>query len=311
MNKIFFTFFSLVIFAISTFGFSVKPPVQTPDKGRIDRLYIYSPQLSDTIPVDVWTPEGYDTSGANYPVLYMHDGQNLYDKATTWNHQAWNVDSIASSLADRGIINPPIIVGVHSDAPTRVSTLMPVKGVAEVNIAEGMKDHLRGLSLKGDEYVDFLVSTLKPAIDSSYRTIADREHTSVAGSSMGGLMSIYAICERPDIFGNAICLSTHWSGEPGISDQFAASLRNYIQRTLPDACDFAAKGEYVPRLYFDHGTTTIDASYGDYEPLVLKMLRLKGYDAAHLMSYVAEGAPHEENAWEARFFLPLIFVHHR
>lgn len=286
-----------------------RPELQRADVGEVVRHYVYSPQLADTIPVDVWLPEGYGKQDVKYPVIYMHDGQNLYDKATTWNHQAWNVDSIAGALAEQNVIEAPIVVGIHSDAATRVSTLMPVKAVASLNLdPKNYRERLR-IAPCGDEYVDFMVSTLKPVIDNTYSTLPGRENTYVAGSSMGGLMSIYALCERQDIFGGAICLSTHWSGFPGMSDQFAAAMSNYILTKLPDVKDAFASG-YVARLYFDHGTATIDADYGQYESPFIEKLREKGYGSEYVMTYVAEGAPHEEQAWEKRFALPLIFMLH-
>lgn len=294
-----------------TAGAATDSLLQKADIGRIDRHYFHSAQLADTIAVDVWTPPGYADGNDRHPIIYMHDGQNLFDASTTWNHQSWNVDSIAGSLIADGVIEAPIVVGIHSDPSSRIATLMPSKGVAAIDMGSGeFAQLLQGHPLQGDEYVDFMTSTLKPAIDSLYRTRPERASTFVAGSSMGGLMSIYALCERPDIFGNAICLSTHWSGTPEVSREFADGLLKYIDSRIPSVAEAAAMG-YVPRLYFDHGTTTIDASYGEYEDLVVAMLREKGYGPAHLMTYVAEGAPHEERAWQARFHLPLIFMLHR
>lgn len=286
-------------------------PLQTADAGKIIRHYVESSQLGEKITVDVWLPEGYDKSKEKLPVIYMHDGQNLYDAYTTWNHQSWNVDSIASQLIKLNIIEAPIIVGIHSEPVSRIATLMPMKGVADIDMNNpDVAKFLNGINLRGDQYVDFIASTLKPIIDSQYRTHVGREHTYIAGSSMGGLMSIYAVCERPDVFGNAICMSTHWIGFPSVRDQFATGMREYVRAKLPNVTDAFAKG-YVPRLYFDHGTTTIDADYEEYEKSFIEMLREKGYGPEYLMTYIAEGAPHEEQAWSKRFHLPLIFMLHR
>lgn len=282
------------------------------DCGDIMRHYIYSPQLTDTITIDVWTPPCYrQQSDKRYPVIYMHDGQNLFDATTTWNHQSWNIDSIAGRLIADDVIEAPIVVGIHSDAAKRIATLMPVNGVAGIDMESGeLGGLLGGNHLQGNEYVAFMAEELKPMIDAAYRTLPSREDTYVAGSSMGGLMSVYALCERPDIFGNAICMSTHWSGTPEVSDRFAAGLRQYVHDRLPSVKQAFENG-YVPRLYFDHGTATIDAGYGEYEDLFIQMLREKGYGPAWLMTYVAEGAAHEEKAWSARLALPLIFMLHK
>lgn len=286
------------------------PPLQRPDCGHIDRLYVFSPQLGDTVPVDVWTPPVYSESQDSLPVIYMHDGQNLYDASTTWNRQAWEVDSVMCALLSSGQARPAIIVGIHSDAATRIPTLMPQKAVADMPLAERLRTgKLKGKPVRGDAYAAFMVETLKPLVDRTYRTLPGRPHTSVMGSSMGGLMSIYALCEYPDVFGNALCLSTHWTGDPAIAPEFAAALYDYIDSHLPPAASFVEDG-YVPMLYFDRGTETLDAAYGPYDDRVIAMLRAKGYGTAHLMTHVAKGAAHEERAWRDRLHLPLRFILH-
>ena len=288
-----------------------RPALQKADCGQIDRLYVFSPQLGDTIPVDVWSPAGYDGMQERLPVVYMHDGQNLYDASTTWNRQAWEIDSVMGSLLESGQIRPALVVGVHSDPQSRVSTLMPQKAVSDVELTETLvAGKLKGRAVQGDAYAAFLVETLKPLIDETYRTLPDKANTSVMGSSMGGLMSIYALCEYPDVFGNAMCLSTHWTGDPAIQDEFAGALYDYIDSRLPPAGAFVESG-YVPMLYFDRGTETLDAAYGPYDERVKALLRDKGYGPAHLMTYVADGAAHEERAWRDRVHLPLRFVLHR
>ena len=87
---------------------------------------LFSPEMNETIKIDVWTPENY-TINKNYPVVYMHDGQNLYDATSTWNHQAWEIDSVAGYLMREGIIKPAIIVGIYSTDTTRLGDLMPEK----------------------------------------------------------------------------------------------------------------------------------------------------------------------------------------
>lgn len=287
-----------------------KAPIQSADLGSIDRHYIFSPQMGTDVAVDVWLPPEYNEN-TFYPVLYMHDGQNLFDASTTWNHQSWEVDGIAGTLIQEGIIEPVIVVGIHSEADSRLATLMPVRAVAHLKSFKGAAaDMLGGFAPRGDEYVSFMVNTLKPLIDEKYRTRRDRANTYVGGSSMGGLMSIYALCERPDIFGGAMCLSTHWSGLPGCTDEFAAALRKYVEDRLPSVAEAFAEG-CVPRLYFDHGTITIDEAYGPYQQLFNEMLRKKGYGPAYLMTYVAEGASHDEDAWSRRLNLPLTFLLHK
>lgn len=281
-------------------------PIQHADCGSIERLNIYSPQLDETVAVDVWLPEDYkhDRSGS-YPVIYMHDGQNLFDASTTWNHQAWEIDSVMCRLISEDKVRPAIVVGIHSSAATRVGDLMPQKAV----IGRGMEDTLasvgaKDLTPRGDKYAAFIVGTLKPAIDTLYATLPDRDNTAVMGSSMGGLMSIYALCEYPATFGTALCLSTHWVGaEQGVG-RFSGAMYDYIDAVLPEA----SSGHH---LYFDHGTETIDAAYGPAEEMILELIRSKGYGEGTLLNGVYPGAAHEENAWKQRVAVPLTFFLHR
>lgn len=289
---------SLMVSGTATFASS---PLQNADCGTIQRLEVVSPQLNDTIDVDVWLPSNFDTD-KRYQVLYMHDGQNLFDASTTWNHQSWEMDVTPCRMIELGEIEPMIIVGIHSDPAKRVSQLMPQQAVKDAGLEELMAEvKLKGEPVLGDKYADFVVNTLKPIIDSSYPTLADRDHTSVMGSSMGGLMSLYLICQYPDIFGSAGCLSTHWYGSLDAGDQFGNAMMNYVEKSLPD--------QATHRLYFDHGTATIDFYYGPWETKALLKAQEKGYQyGRNLDSYIDYGAPHEESAWAARVARPLRFL---
>lgn len=276
-------------------------PIQKADCGRIERITVASPELNDTINVDVWLPEDF-RQDQKYPVLYMHDGQNLFDASTTWNGQSWEMDRTACELISNRQIEPLIIVGIHSDPVHRVSQLMPEKAVKDAGLEELMTEvKLKGEPIMGDEYAAFVVKTLKPLVDSTYPTLSDREHTSVMGSSMGGLMSLYLICEYPEVFGGAGCLSTHWYGSLEAADKFGGAMMDYVNNHLPDP--------RTHRLYFDHGTSTIDAYYGPWETKALLTAQEKGYQyGKNLDSVVDYGAPHEENAWAARVGRPLHFL---
>lgn len=279
---------TLLIVALS--AVATEPQRQTPDCGTIDRLRLYSPQMADTMTIDVWTPDSYSTAN-RYPVIYMHDGQNLFDATTTWNHQAWEMDTVMCRLIHDGQVSPAIIVGIHSTAETRVADLMPQKAVATLPI-----------EARGDAYASFLANTLKPLIDTTYSTLPDARHTSLMGSSMGGLMSIYALCEYPSVFGNAACLSTHWIGLPTLAKEFEDAMYGYIDAHLPSATDH--------RLYFDHGTATLDANYGPAEQRMLQLVKAKGYNYTDgsLLNIVDHGAAHDERSWAARVAIPLRFL---
>lgn len=282
-------------------------PRQTPDCGTIDRVQLFSPQMADTMIVDIWLPDGYAAEpGQRYPVIYMHDGQNLFDASTTWNRQAWEIDSVMCALVAQESLTPAIVVGVHSFSPTRVADLMPENAVK----GEPLQQTLRAVgmdaaTIRGNAYCDFLVQTLKPYVDERYRTLPDMRHTSVMGSSMGGLMSIYALCEHPDVFGNALCLSTHWIGTPDHAEEFADAMYHYIDAKLPEA---SADPTSLHKLYFDHGTETLDAFYGPSEEKILTLVKSKGYGPGTLLNLIDTGGAHDERSWARRVAIPLRFA---
>ncbi|MDE5791797.1 MAG: hypothetical protein K2H96_11300 [Muribaculaceae bacterium] len=289
---------SLMVSGTATLASS---PLQKAECGTIERLEVVSPQLNDTIDVDVWLPADFN-AGKRYPVLYMHDGQNLFDASTTWNHQSWEMDVTPCRMIEQGEIEPMIIVGIHSDPEKRVSQLMPQQAVKDAGLEDLMAEvKLKGKPVLGDKYGDFVVNTLKPLIDTSYPTLSDREHTSVMGSSMGGLMSLYLICQYPEVFGGAGCLSTHWYGTLDAGNRFGDAMISYVESALPDPT--------THRIYFDHGTSTIDFYYGPWETKALLKAQEKGYQyGKNLDSYIDYGAPHEESAWAARVTRPLSFL---
>ena len=296
---------SVILFSAAAMLFCANAlaadPIQKAECGSIERVSMVAPQLNDTIDIDVWLPENFDRE-KRHPVLYMHDGQNLFDAATTWNHQSWEMDVTPCRMIQDGEIEPMIIVGIHSDPVKRVSQLMPEQAVVDSGLEELMEEvKLKGQPINGDEYAEFVVKTLKPYIDSAYPTLTEPEHTSVMGSSMGGLMSLYLISQYPETFGGAGCLSTHWYGSLNAGDKFGDAMMSYVENHLPDPANH--------RLYFDHGTSTIDAWYGPWETKALLIAQQKGYQyGQNLDSYIDYGAPHEETAWAARVSRPLRFL---
>lgn len=136
-----------------------------------------------------------------YPVIYMHDGQNIFDSATSYSGVEWGAYETAAALAKEDPPLEAIIVGIYNKGDERISEYAPDR------------DAVRGGG-KGREYSEFLVKEVKPFIDAAYRTLSDRGHTSVAGSSLGGLISLFLILEYPEVFSKAGVLSPslHWAG---------------------------------------------------------------------------------------------------
>ena len=250
--------------------------------------------------VAVWLPEGYQT-GDSCDVLYMHDGQMLFDATTTWNRQEWHVDEVMDSLIKAGAIRPCIVVGIYN-TDDRLTEYYPDKTVQYVPETDRKK--AKTDKLAGDAYLKFIVEELKPFIEEHYQPLTGREHTFMMGSSMGGLISLYALCEYPQVFGGVACLSTHLSmghlpdgfdGKP-----WATGFRDYVAQHLPEA-----NGSLI---YMDRGTEDFDADYGEYQTSLDSLIESKGWDQLHYMSLVFNGHGHNETCWAKRLDQPLKYL---
>lgn len=245
--------------------------------------------------VDVWCPPGYEQGDERYPVLYMHDGQNIFDHPACFGGESWHVDQALARLIEEGKVHGTIVVGVWN-SPLRWREYMPQKPYEAPAL---QKHHPLILERAGgpplsDVYLKFLVDELKPFIDKRYRTLPDQQNTFVMGSSMGGLISLYAISEYPRVFGGAGCVSTHWSAA-------REELVDEMARHLPDPSDH--------RLYFDFGTETLDSEYEPYQRRMDKHLRRAGYcENKNWVSLKFEGAEHSERSWRERVYTPLEFL---
>lgn len=245
--------------------------------------------------VDVWLPPGYDQNAARYPVIYLHDGQNLFDPALAYIGVTWGVDEALARLMAAGRIVGAIAVGVWC-IEARRREYMPRRPLIEPagrQLADRFERAYGGLP-DSDNYLRFIVDELKPVIDATYRTRADQPHTFVMGSSMGGLISLYALCQYPHVFGGAGCLSTHWPiGGLTLIDWFGSAL--------PRA------GRHC--LYFDFGTETLDAPYEPYQRQMDDRVLKAGYAAGRdWLTRKFDGAEHSERAWRARLDEPLRFL---
>ncbi|MFK7833308.1 MAG: alpha/beta hydrolase [Winogradskyella sp.] len=275
-------------------------------KGEIHRTDSFPSKYIQARPVDIWLPQDY-SKDKKYAVLYMHDGQNLFDSTTTWNKQEWKVDEWASKLVDEEKVKDFIVVGIHNIPEIRWQDLFPQKAMDFMNIK--VKDSLMALAkknnfnsdFKGDNYLKFVVEELKPSIDKNYSVETNREHTFIMGSSMGGLMSMYAISEYPEVFGGAAGLSTHWVGAmPMPNNPYPEAIFKYMEANLPTAGDH--------KLYFDYGNKTLDEHYPQYATRVDDILKSKGYSDTDFKNLYFEGTDHSESSWNKRLNVPLEFL---
>ena len=277
--------------------------------GTLHRIDSFPNKYIKTRPVDIWLPENY-SKDKKYAVLYMHDGQMLFDSTTTWNKQEWKVDEWASKLMNEGKTQDFIVVGIHNIPEMRWQDLFPQKAFEIMNesdkeiVSEDAQKNNYSTDFTGNNYLKFLVTELKPFIDKNFSTFSDKAHTFVAGSSMGGLMSMYAIFEYPEVFEGAACMSTHWTGwMPMPNNPYPKVFFKYMETHIPDA--------KTHRIYFDHGTKTLDQYYSQYDSKVDSIFMGNDYTAENFKNLRFEGMDHSENSWNKRLDIPLTFLLHK
>lgn len=237
---------------------------------------LYSPQLENERDVLVYLPPSYGRTARRYPVLYMHDGQNLFDRATSFGDE-WEVDQTLESAADEGL--EAIVVGLPNIGPERLNEYSP------------WMDRRHKQGGKGNKYVDWIVHTVKPLIDRDFLTRTDREGTGIAGSSMGGLISLYAFFRYPEVFG--------FTGVMSPALWFAGG----------SIYPFIKERPFTPgRIYLDVGTSEGSEELHDVRRMK-EILTQKGYKTGHDLMFIVEmGGAHNERAWARRLRRELHFL---
>jgi len=275
--------------------------------GAIVDLGIVRSTFTDPRRVVVWLPSSYRPDGPRHAVLYMHDGQNLFDKATAGYGMEWEIDEHLDSLIRDGKVRPTIVVGIWN-TPKRLQEYVPSKAFASLpDDYRGKVKALYGGDPLSDGYLKFIVNELKPRIDREFRVKGDRKNTVIMGSSMGALISLYAIDEYPKVFGGAGMMSTHWPlvinpDNSPVSDKdyeiVSATFERYLAPALPDP------GTH--RLYFDHGSETLDAVYKRYQDRVDAVVGGRGFvQGRNWLTRSFPGQKHNEISWASRVDVPL------
>jgi enterochelin esterase-like enzyme len=241
--------------------------------------------LGPTRHVEIWLPPGYEDAGATrYPVLYMHDGQNLFDPRIANTGVDWGVDEAVVRLARRRTIPPIIVVGVWSTD----------KRSAEYSPWDD-----------APAYARFLLEELMPRVDREFRTRTGPAHTAVMGSSMGGLLSFYLVTHHPEAFGACGCLSTHFPLSEAVASTEVPDTTPYVVRDI-------AAGLRVPpgaRYWFDYGTLGLDSAYVPSHRIVRDWLIRQGLaEGKDFVIRGYQGATHNEASWRARLDDPLTFL---
>jgi S-formylglutathione hydrolase FrmB len=257
--------------------------------------------------VTIWLPPGYDANRRRYPVIYMHDGQNVFVPGRAYGGAEWGIDEALSAMVASRETRGAIVVGIWN-TPLRGREYLPAGWVARLPAETRARiEEFHGGPSLADAYLRFIALELKPRIDREFRTRRDRRNTAIMGSSMGGLISLYALGEYPQVFGSAAALSIHWP------------LANPVEAT-PDEPRLVidAVGQWLAaspidparnRLYVDTGTVNLDATYAPYADRFRPLMVSRGwYPGCRAREQVVVGGDHNEAAWRARVDQPLSFL---
>jgi predicted alpha/beta superfamily hydrolase len=229
----------------------------------------------------VHLPPGYDEEpDRKYPVLYMHDGQNLFNAVTAYGGQEWHLDETADGMIAAGQIEPLIIVGINHTGADRANELTPIHS----------RKHKAGG--RGPQYAKFLIEELKPFVDASYRTRPEREHTGTGGASLGGLIALYLGFAVPDVFGRLMVMSPSlwWERRTVLQE-----LRN-------------AREKLPLKIWLDAGTNEGGGTLQNVRMLKNALIRRGWAHGVDLRYLEAQGADHSETAWAARAGAALEFL---
>jgi predicted alpha/beta superfamily hydrolase len=265
--------------------------------GVLGRMVIWkdvrSSFLGPTRHVEIWLPPGYDESKTTrYPVLYMHDGQNLFDPRLSYGGVDWGVDEAIVKLVNAKAIPPVIVVGVWNSAE-RWKEYSPWQGAPD--------------------YARFLIRELIPRVNQEFRTLTGANNTAVGGSSMGGLLSYYLVSHYPNVFGACACMSTHFPLSEAV---LARNIPGFTASASPDTTPYIVRdikaGFKVPRgtrYWFDYGTMGLDSAYAPTHLIVRNWLLKQGLvEGKDFVIRRYDGATHNETSWRARLEDPLKFI---
>jgi predicted alpha/beta superfamily hydrolase len=236
----------------------------------------HSRHLPEDRNIIVYLPPGYeDDQDRRYPVLYLHDGQNVFDSETAFGGNEWHADEVAEGMIRAGAIEPLIMVGIYNAGERRIDEYTPCTGV---------RDHREtgGLAIN---YAAMLVDELKAFIDEEYRTFNTPECTGMGGSSLGGLLTLFIGLRHPEIFGKLAVLS------PSVW---------WCNRFILRALEEHPVEEPRPKIWLDIGTAEGDRTVQEVRQLRDLLIAQGWAESSNLAYFEDADAPHSESAWAAR-----------
>jgi predicted alpha/beta superfamily hydrolase len=233
---------------------------------QVSTFIIEAPQLKTTKKIWVYLPKDYAASTKKYPVIYMHDAQNLFDAKTSYVGE-WNVDETLDSINAQ-----VIVIGIEHGGDKRIEELTPYP-------------HPKYAGGKADNYLEFIVKTLKPKVDATYRTKTNAKNTAIMGSSLGGLVSFYAALKYPEVFGKVGCFSpSFWFNRKDINDLMAKTET------------------FKTKVYFLCGDNEGDDDVVPDMENVEKWVNTKRCECKKLnKKVIVKGGQHNEKLWRENF----------
>ncbi len=300
---------------------------KTVSSGRLLRIERFPSEYVEPRTVDIWLPElifmksehnaiqdnpafSQASDLTNLPVLYLHDGQMLFDSTQTWNKQEWRVDETLTELIESGQIHPLIVVAIWNNGDKRWSEYAPKPAFSPLSLDHPVPGRPNTMvkEVLSESYVQFLTEELVPYVDLMVDTDATPQGRMIIGSSMGGLISLYAHFERPDIFGRVGAVSTHW---PIVApDQFSSpsdnGLFNAFSTYITQKLDLDRTS--YRRIYFDYGDQTLDAYYPPYQEDMNSSMLKHASENVEWTSFYDEGAAHDERSWAKRLNHVIVYI---
>jgi enterochelin esterase-like enzyme len=295
--------FGLGLQTLTSFVVGQKPNASV---GTIDFIPAFSSHYVDARSIAIWLPRDYSPH-KKHKVIYLHDGQNLFDANITWNQQEWNIDEHLQQLIDNHQIEPCIAVGIWNNGAKRHVEYFPQKPFESLEkqyqdslIQEAKRNPETPMfagKINSDAYLLFIAKELIPYVQNHYSVSRKAKDCIIAGASMGGLISWYAALEYPKHFGNAACFSTHWPGIWPQDDPHQKIFRSFLRYAK-------IKKSKKTHWYFDHGTEGLDQFYDTYQKTIDALYA----DHPYFKSQVFQGFDHSEKAWSHHFEQAIIHL---
>lgn len=249
--------------------------------------------------VDVWLPRIQSTGPL--ALVLAQDGQNIFDPATAYGGQSWEMHLTMQRLLDSGRVVPALVVGIWN-SPDRFNEYLPMPAYQGLPAADKAQLHAeRFAEPLSDVYVEWVAQVLLPFLTTNYPISTQASDRFLIGSSMGGLISAYLLARLPEHFGGAMCVSTHWPLRLTENDlNYSAPYRTWL---LAQAAILQHK-----KLYMDHGDLTLDSFYAPHQQAFDAAWQAKTAHPENYLSLSFSPAAHDEASWRKRLSHPFLFM---